>query len=93
MKTELAKIRVFEPGDRVRTGEGVGTVISDNFHEIGENFYNDLKSNHEVAVQHDEGYSANPSNKPVEIEAELLGLLKPGDEGFDLMSIRGKFYR
>jgi hypothetical protein len=52
------KVRVFEKGDYVRTGDGVGIVVDCNFdlHKDGSILY------YEVNVQHKNGTGENPSN-------------------------------
>ena len=82
MKTQTVTINVFEPGDRVITPDGYGTIVSDNINTLGDQIYN-KNFYHEVIVQHDEGISANPSNKPIEMEASMPSLLEPGDEGYE----------
>jgi len=92
MKTQKVTINVFEPGDRVITPDGYGTVISDNIHTLkDEDIYN-KNFYHEVIVQHDEGISAKvmqlPSTPAVysnsqAFPVEMPFLLKPGDEGFE----------
>ena len=65
---ELLPVKVFQKGDYVRTGEGVGIVLSTDieYREIGSH---KCYVQQYVTVQHKSGLSSNPSNKPRELEA------------------------
>ena len=83
MKIQLVVVNAFEPGDRVITPDGYGTVISDNISSFktGQIYNKDFF--HEVIVQHDEDTSDNPSNQPKKMDASLPSLLEYGEEGYN----------
>lgn len=69
MKTQLVEVHLFEKGDRVCTPCGVGVVLED------EVWSEETEKWREVLIQHDEGLSANPSNRPQRLDycALILG--------------------
>ena len=78
MIVQEMKLRVFEAGDSVRTPDGVGKVIRNDFtlHDDGSLWY------YEVEVQHKSGSSRNTSNAPKMLDAlECVSIIT--DEEYD----------
>lgn len=65
---ELLPVKVFQKGDYVRTGDGVGIVLSTEieYRKLGSHSHYVQQY---VTVQHKSGLSCNPSNRPKELEA------------------------
>jgi hypothetical protein len=66
MKTQLVEVHLFQKGNRVMTPCGVGVVLEDEI------WNKDSESWREILVQHDEGLSANPSNRPQKMDFNAL---------------------
>ena len=68
MKDGVLHFKYFTKGDYVRTPEGVGIVVEDEDEITVE--YDFCTS--EVKIQHKEGTSNNPSNKPIEVIRDYI---------------------
>lgn len=68
MREGVLHFMYFTKGDYVRTPEGVGVVVQDEDEITAE--YDFCTS--QILIQHKEGTSNNPSNRPIEIIRDYI---------------------
>lgn len=82
MFIEKIAVPIFEKGDYVRTGDGVGIVLDIHFMYREFNKIETLWY-YEVKVQHKSGLSSNPSNSPKDVDYQNVFLITKTEYDYD----------